>query len=89
MRGRLLRVDSILRDLPGRETRISVRSFVGQYSPILDFPHDVREVIERGDVNRARLNRLIISNSNIPGLSILSFTRVLYFPYTSAKNVDF
>jgi hypothetical protein len=28
-----------------------VRSFVGQYLPILDFPRDVREALERGDLN--------------------------------------
>lgn len=47
-REQLLRVDSALRDLLGRETSISVRSFVGQYLPILDFPHDVRAALERG-----------------------------------------
>ena len=41
-REQLLRVDSVLRDLLARETRISVRSFVGQYLPILDFPKDDR-----------------------------------------------
>jgi hypothetical protein len=50
-REQLLRVDSVLRDLLGRETRLSVRSFVGQYLPILEFPQDVREALERGDVN--------------------------------------
>lgn len=50
-REELLRVDSKLRDLLGRETRLSVRSFVGQYLPILDFPRDVREALERGDLN--------------------------------------
>jgi hypothetical protein len=47
----LLRVDSHLRSILARETSISVRSFVGQYLPILDFPRDVREALERGDVN--------------------------------------
>lgn len=47
----LLRVDAWLRDLLARETSIGVRSFVGQYLPILDFPRDVREALERGDVN--------------------------------------
>ena len=50
-REQLLRVDSVLRDLLARETRISVRSFVGQYLPILEFPRDVREALERGEVN--------------------------------------
>lgn len=50
-REQLLHVDSKLRELLGRETRLSVRSFVGQYLPILDFPKDVREALERGDIN--------------------------------------
>ena len=54
----LLRVDSSLRDLLARETRISVRSFVGQYLPILDFPKDVREALERGDINLFEAHQL-------------------------------
>ena len=50
-REQLLRVDSTLRDILSRETRISVRSFVGQYLPILDFPHDLREALGRGEIN--------------------------------------
>lgn len=57
-REQLLRVDSTLRDLLARETRISVRSFVGQYLPILDFPRDVREALERGDVNLFEAHQL-------------------------------
>jgi hypothetical protein len=57
-REQLLRVDSVLRDLLGRETRISVRSFVGQYLPILDFPRDVREALERGDLNLFEAHQL-------------------------------
>jgi len=57
-REQLLRVDSVLRDLLARETRISVRSFVGQYLPILDFPRDVREALERGDVNLFEAHQL-------------------------------
>ncbi len=40
----------MLRGLLARETRIPVRSFAGQYLPILDFPRDVREALERGEV---------------------------------------
>lgn len=54
----LLRIDSRLRDLLWRETRISVRSFVGQYLPILDFPLDVREALERGDLNLFEAHQL-------------------------------
>jgi hypothetical protein len=57
-REELLRVDSRLRDLLARETRISVRSFVGQYLPILDFPRDVREALERGDLNLFEAHQL-------------------------------
>lgn len=57
-REQLLRVDSKLRELLGRETRLSVRSFVGQYLPILDFPQDVREALERGDVNLFEAHQL-------------------------------
>lgn len=57
-REELLRVDSQLRDILSRETRISVRSFVGQYLPILDFPRDVREALERWDVNLFEAHQL-------------------------------
>lgn len=57
-RENLLLVDSTLRDLLSRETRISVRSFVGQYLPILDFPRDVREALERGDINLFEAHQL-------------------------------
>jgi len=55
----LLRVDSQLRSILARETSISVRSFVGQYLPILDFPRDVREALERGDVNLFEAHQLV------------------------------
>lgn len=57
-REQLLRVDSRLRELLGRETGISVRSFVGQYLPILDFPKDVREALDRGDINLFEAHQL-------------------------------
>jgi hypothetical protein len=57
-REQLLRVDSVLRDLLSRETSISVRSFVGQYLPILNFPRDVRDALERGDVNLFEAHQL-------------------------------
>lgn len=57
-REQLLRVDSQLRLLLARETSIGVRSFVGQYLPILDFPRDVREPLERGDVNLFEAHQL-------------------------------
>jgi hypothetical protein len=57
-REHLLRVDSTLRALLVRETSIGVRSFVGQYLPILDFPRDVREALERGDVNLFEAHQL-------------------------------
>jgi hypothetical protein len=57
-REQLLRVDSKLRELLARETRISVRSFVGQYLPILNFPKNVRETLERGDINLFEAHQL-------------------------------
>lgn len=57
-REQLLRVDSTLRMLLGRETSVGVRSFVGQYLPILDFPLDVREPLERGDLNLFEAHQL-------------------------------
>lgn len=57
-REHLLRVDSALRAILSRETSIGVRSFVGQYLPILDFPADVREPLERGDLNLFEAHQL-------------------------------
>jgi hypothetical protein len=57
-REHLLKVDSTLRALLARETSIGVRSFVGQYLPILDFPADVREPLERGDINLFEAHQL-------------------------------
>jgi hypothetical protein len=54
----LLKVDSALRSLLARETSIGVRSFVGQYLPILDFPRDVREPLERGEINLFEAHQL-------------------------------
>ena len=54
----LLKVEAHLRMLLSRETSISVRSFVGQYLPILDFPRDVREPLERGEVNLFEAHQL-------------------------------
>lgn len=57
-REQLMRVDSALRNILARETSISVRSFIGQYLPILDFPRDVREALERGDLNLFEAHQL-------------------------------
>ena len=62
-REQLLRVDSVLRDLLARETGISVRSFVGQYLPILEFPRDVSEALERGDINLFEAHQLVRLNA--------------------------
>jgi hypothetical protein len=62
-REQLLSVDSQLRELLARETRLSVRSFVGQYLPILDFPRDVREALERGEVNLFEAHQLTRLNA--------------------------
>ncbi len=57
-RAHLMQVDSRLRSLLGRETTVGVRSFVGQYLPILDFPSEVREALERGEVNLFEAHQL-------------------------------
>lgn len=57
-REHLLRVDSQLRSILARETSISVRSFVGQYLPIFDFPRDVRQALERSEVNLFEAHQL-------------------------------
>ena len=57
-REHLLRVDSQLRALLARETNIGVRSFVGQYLPLLDFPADVRAALEGGDLNLFEAHQL-------------------------------
>lgn len=49
-RGDLLRVDARLRELLGRETRVGVRSFVGQYLPGYDFSRTIGEALRRGEV---------------------------------------
>jgi hypothetical protein len=67
-REQLLSVDSALRDLLGRETSISVRSFVGQYLPILDFPRDVQEALGRGDVNLFEAHQLARLNARKLGV---------------------
>ena len=54
----LFQVDSTLRTLLARETSIGVRSFVGQYLPILGFPRDVREPLEHGEVNLFEAHQL-------------------------------
>ncbi|MCA1565803.1 MAG: hypothetical protein LC803_09235 [Acidobacteria bacterium] len=51
-------IDTHLRDILRRETSISVRSFVGQYLPILRFPQDVRDALERGDINLFEAHQL-------------------------------
>jgi hypothetical protein len=57
-REHLLRVDAVLRRLPARETSIGVRSFVGQYLPVLDFPRAVRAPLERGALNLFEAHQL-------------------------------
>ena len=66
-REQLLRVDSTLRDILARETHLSVRSFVGQYLPILDFPRDVREALERGNLNLFEAHQLARLNAKTLG----------------------
>ncbi|HEV2798889.1 MAG TPA: hypothetical protein VGW12_00230 [Pyrinomonadaceae bacterium] len=57
-REHLLLVDSTLRTLLARETSIGVRSFVGQYLSILEFPGDVQEPLEQGEINLFEAHQL-------------------------------
>lgn len=66
-REQLLKIDSALREILSRETSISVRSFVGQYLPILDFPSDVREALERSDLNLFEAHQLARLNAKKMG----------------------
>jgi len=52
-----------------RETSISVRSFIGQYLPILDFPRDVRESLERGEINLFEAHQLARLTARRMGLT--------------------
>ncbi len=54
----LLEVEARLRMLLGCKTSISVR-IVGQYLLIPDFLRDVREALERGDVNLFKAHQLV------------------------------
>jgi hypothetical protein len=65
----LLKVDATLRMLLERETSISVRSFVGQYLPILEFPRDVREPLERGEINLFEAHQLTRLTAKRMGLT--------------------
>lgn len=49
-----------LRDILGRETsgRVSLNSFTGQYLLVLDFPLDVREQLDRGEINLFEAHQL-------------------------------
>jgi hypothetical protein len=68
-RENLLKVEAHLRILLARETSISVRSFVGHYLPILDFPKDVREPLERGEVNLFEAHQLARLTARRMGLT--------------------
>ena len=68
-REHLLMVDSCLCQILSRVTSVSVRSFVGQYLPVLDFPQDVVTALEDGQINLfeahqlARLTRRRLSST--------------------------
>jgi hypothetical protein len=68
-REELLKVDAGLRMILERETSISVRSFVGQYLPILDFPKDVREPLEGGEINLFEAHQLARLTTKRMGLT--------------------
>lgn len=62
-RADLLKVDAGLRMILERETSISVRSFIGQYLPLLEFPRDVCEPLERGEINLFEAHQLARLNA--------------------------
>jgi len=49
-----------LRTILERETqgRVSLNSFIGQYLPVINFPRDVREPLERGEINLFEAHQL-------------------------------
>ena len=53
-------MDSCLRSILGRETSISVGSFVGQYLPVLDLPQDVVDSLESGQINLFEAHQLAL-----------------------------
>jgi hypothetical protein len=52
-REKLMEAASQLRGILERETsgRVSVNSFIGQYLPLLKFPHDVTEALSKEEIN--------------------------------------
>jgi hypothetical protein len=68
-RENLLTVDARLRMILERETSISVRSFVGQYLVILEFPEEVREPLERGEINLFEAHQLARMTAKRMGLT--------------------
>jgi hypothetical protein len=88
-REELLKVDASLRMLLERETSISVRSFVGQYLPILEFPRDVREPLERGEINlfeAHQLARLTARKMRLPESEARSHRRKLLEAHLRAQG---
>jgi hypothetical protein len=72
-----------------RETSISVRSFVGQYLPILEFPRDVREPLERGEINlfeAHQLARLTAKRLGVTEAEVRSHRRKLLEAHLRAQG---
>jgi hypothetical protein len=65
----LLKVEARLRLILERETSISVRSFVGHYLLILEFPKDVREPLESGEINLFEAQQLARLTAKRMGLT--------------------
>jgi hypothetical protein len=55
-REKLVEAASLLRGILGRETsgRVSVNSFIGQYVPILNYPSDVADALNKGGLTCTR-----------------------------------
>ncbi len=86
----LLKVEAHLRILLSRETSISVRSFVGQYLPILHFPRDVRESLEHGEINlfeSHQLARITDKRLGLTEVKLCSHRRKLLEAHLRATGV--
>lgn len=88
-REELLKVEAHLRMILERETSISIRSFVGQYLPILVFPKDIQEPLERGEVNlfeAHQLNRLTAKRLGLSESEARSHRRKLLEAHLRAQG---
>lgn len=59
-REKLIEATQMLRGILERETggRVSLNSFIGQYLPLLEFPPDVTDALESGEINLQEASQL-------------------------------